>query len=49
MMGYKQRDEFVNDSAVDGKDEEEYNEEWQEIVDEFYEWCDDNDLIGQEV
>lgn len=47
--GYKDRAEFYHDAVCDGKSEEELEAEWQVVVDEFYDWCEDNDLIGQEV
>lgn len=47
--GYKDRDTFVNDSSVEGMSEEEIDSAWDEILEEFYDWCDKNGVMGEEV
>lgn len=46
--GYKCRQAFVNDCAVEGVSDEDRDNEWQDIVDEFYDWCDEHGFTAEE-
>ncbi|MGE5438146.1 MAG: hypothetical protein ACM3O3_13110 [Syntrophothermus sp.] len=49
VNGYKDRDELKNDMICEGFTEEEFEEEWNKIWDEFENWCIDNNIIAQEI
>lgn len=46
--GYKPRDRFVNDASVEGISEEDRDAQWQDILDEFYNWCDEHGFVVEE-
>ena len=46
---YKQWDEIYSDMCDMGKDSDVIEEYHDELLDRFYEWCEDNNLRGEEV
>jgi hypothetical protein len=49
VQGLKNREELKNDMLCEGNTEEEIEEEWDSIWEKFEDWCNNNDLIAQEV
>lgn len=47
--GMALKDEFVCDMAADGHSEDQIQEAWNSLVDTFHEFCEENDLEGEEV
>lgn len=48
MEGHITKDELICKMVSDGATEEEIDEVWQGVIDEFYEWCEENELQGEE-
>jgi hypothetical protein len=39
VQGYSQKDQFICDHVADGKTEDEIDSLWEEVTNEFYDWC----------